>query len=224
MSLWIRPLVAALSLPPGLSVDLDRSELLAFVKPDSSRLFSGLSHEHVLRATNWRMSLELDPDEIETCRLELVVPVQSLVVDEADLRARFGWPPIADGDRRRIRDAMLAEDQLHAARYPEIRFVADHCRAIDGDSRELYLRGQLTIRGQAEKTGVYVRLAETKDGLFASGDLSFSHRQFGFEPYSAAFGTIRNADVIRVTFSVVLQSLVATKLTPSSSTYRRSPP
>lgn len=171
------------------------SELLAFVMPDEDALLSAFSHKHVIKAGRVEGHVLLDPEDPSRCRMDITVPVESLIADPPRLRARLGWEEGPDAlDRRDIERTIQDEEQLFSARFPNIRFTGDRCE--QRGPAEVLVHGALTIRGERQPVVVPMRVSFNNGRLEAKGSLVVRHRDFGFEPYSNVFGTIRNDEEI----------------------------
>lgn len=162
-------------------------------------LLSGLSHDHVVRATEMRGTLHWDPADPTTCKATVEVPVATLAVDEDTLRQRLGYPlNLSDSDKETVRRHMLAEDQLHADAHPLIRFQSDACLAGPKPG-VIAASGQLTVRGQSKTFELRLSVTEESGGLRVKSSFEAVHRDFGFKPYSALLGTLKNAETLRFT-------------------------
>lgn len=183
-------------------VTIDPSSLLVIrVDRDESTLLSGLSHNHAIRAGSFRAAATLDSDSGK-CTFSVEIPVQDLRVDEPSMRRRFQLEgELDDDDREDIRNNMLADDQLDAEKYPEIRLEATYCRL---GSSSLTLEGKLSIRGVTRAIKARLKrsdVGERKTRL--KGSIPVRATDFGFEPYSAALGSLKNRDEMRIHIELV---------------------
>lgn len=168
------------------------SHLFVTIAPDEGRLFSRFSHHHVVRATEWTGTVLLDPAAPEACQVRVRVAVSGLEADEPELRRKLGFGELGERDRRQVMEEMRGEGQLFAERYPEITFESDRCAS--GPSGEVRVAGALRIRGKSKRVEIPLRVALEEQRLKAEGELVVQHRDFGFEPYSAALGAIANGE------------------------------
>ncbi len=178
----------------------DESVLYVVVRRDPEALGSSLSHDHVVHASGWRGTIIHSPDRPELCSVELEIEVAGLVADDPTLRERAELP---DGpssrDRREIEANLRAEGQLDAARHPAIRFAS---RSVARGGDGLVVRGELSIRGRTREIEVPVEVSVSGDVLMASGRFEATHSDFGFEPYSAMLGALRNDQALEFAFEV----------------------
>lgn len=178
-----------------------KSYLFVELRP-ASGLLSKASHEHVVRASKWTGNVKWDPEKPEGCSVFIEIPVSGLVVDEPAMRKRLGYDErITDGDRRRVRDNMLAKDQLFAGEHPVIRFKSSGCSARSGSMVEV--TGDLEIRGVKKRITVPMKIDVSGDHVRAQGKFVLKHSDFGFEPYSTGFGAISNDEALRFQVRVV---------------------
>lgn len=181
------------------------SESLVYVRlsPNESTLLSGLSHEHVIRAGGLKGRIRWNASARE-CQVQIDVPVEALVVDEPELRQRLGLKTVLDaGDRETVTEHMQAEDQLFMRRHPRIRFRSKSCTSRPGGVR---VKGTLEIRGQKRALTVDLDLETSSGRLRAKGQFTVKHSDFGFKPYSALLGTIKNGEDLRFTLDIIAQT------------------
>lgn len=179
-------------------IDERRSELVVLVT--RAGVGSALAHDHVVRATRFSGSLDVDR-ELVALSAEVEVDARALEVDEPEQRAKYGLSgSISEKDRAEVRATMLGEGQLDVERYPEIRFRAAR---IDRTADGFRLAGELTLHGVARRVSFPMQVREEGEALHATGSLRFEQSDFGIEPYSAVLGAIRNRDEVELRFTVV---------------------
>ena len=202
------------------TVDSERSTFA--VLTHRAGIGARLAHEHLIVARGAAAALDFDPAAAEATRFTLELPVLALEVDPAAERAALAarlqllgalaeeLPPVDEDDRAKIRRAMLGAGQLAAERFPGLRaeLLAVERRGAGGDGGARVALGwnarvRFELRGMKVETTVPLRW-ELEDGeLHAEllGELRFT--DFGIEPYSAALGAIRNADLFHVYVDLV---------------------
>ncbi len=180
------------------------------VEPEESNLFvrlykagfgKALAHDHVVRAGDVSGSLELDPDRPQSASIELVVPARSLRADEPADRRRFDLDPLDDDSREEIQGSMESDEQMDIASYPEIRFVSTKIEPLGEDRYRL--TGDFTLHGTTRSLTFPVRVSITEDRLEGRGTVRFDQSSFGIEPYSAAFGAVKNQDEVEMIVELV---------------------
>ena len=186
---------AALAEPRTYQFLPESSFLYVRLRP-APTLLSGLSHKHIVRAPTFEGAVLYDRDDPSTCKIQLGFPVASLVVDAPADRKRVGLGDmLSPSEREDVRENMLAEDQLHAQANPSVRFASRACQKLaDGRVR---VDGGLTVRGKTVAVSVPLALTFAENLLHAEGELTLDHSAFGFEPYSAALGTLKNHAELR---------------------------
>lgn len=166
-------------------------------------LFSGLAHNHVIRATQLSGWLELGLDRPGECRASVDVPVRHLLADEVLMRRRVGYDKELDrDDAAEVQATMLGKQQLNAEEFPFIRLRARDC-SLKGD--ELHARGELHLHGVTREYPLVVKLTQREEGLQATGTLRVEQTDHGIEPYSAALGAVKNQDTVTLVFDLSLR-------------------
>lgn len=116
--------VSAFAQPAAWALDLRATELA--VKVSKTGAGASLAHDHVVVATKFNGTGSLDDSGTpESLSLELTAETNSLVPDEPEARRKYSLPntPVPPGDRTKVKEHMLGEDQLDAVKYPTITFV-----------------------------------------------------------------------------------------------------
>ncbi|MFT4975520.1 MAG: polyisoprenoid-binding protein YceI [Myxococcota bacterium] len=162
-----------------------------FKDPDT--LGAGLSHDHVMVAKGWSGSASYDAAAPGSCNISVTVPVSSLDVDPDYMRQAVGYDTMLTADQRAdVKKNMLAATQLNAAAHPNITFQSTSCTATA-------ISGNLTIRGTSRPVTLTAQIAEDGTSFSAKGQVGIRATQFGFEPYSALFGQLKNRDDMKLT-------------------------
>lgn len=180
-------------MPTGtFEVVAQESDVYVTLRP-AKTVLSGLSHEHVIVADRLEGTVQVEDG---TCRIDVSTQVLDLKVDPPEKRKALGFDKdLSEGDRKSVAKNMRAKNQLFADRFPSIRFVATDCKAVD--EGRIFVHGTLTIRGMGAQVYLPMRVEEDDEGLRARVDFTQSHADFGFSPYSAALGALKNDDALR---------------------------
>jgi hypothetical protein len=200
-------------LAEGWTVDPDASVFAVLTRPAGPA--ARLAHPHLVVARGPRVELAFAAANPEATRFGLTVPVLALDADPAAERASLAprlaelgvfdgeLAPIDEGDRKKIRAAMLGAEQLFAERFPEVRaeLLGVERRGGDGNARVALgwdARVRIEVRGEALEATFPLRWEIEDDVLTAEvvGEAKFT--DFGIEPYSAVLGAIRNADLFHL--------------------------
>ena len=204
--LAIAALAATLVLPgvaPGApaawTVDPARSKVVVHVYRKGA--LSPLLHDHDLRPERWRGTIVVDSERPEAPRVEVVIDARSLRDDQTEL---------SPADRAKVEDQVRGPDILDAARFPEIRFVADRLEISERASAGTattgagVLSGTLTLHGKDQAIRIPVRGRADPTTIAVTGDVAFAPSAFGIVPYSRMLGTIAVED--RVTIEVEVEA------------------
>jgi polyisoprenoid-binding protein YceI len=135
---------------------------------------------------------------------------ESLAASSVDLTfagARMRVLPEGEpaGDAPKVEEIMKGPKVLDLARFPDVRFrsKAVSGRAISGGAYELTLVGDLALHGVTRELTLPVKVAIDGDSLVAEGRAILRHDQFGMTPVSAARGTVKVANEIRIDVRIV---------------------
>lgn len=183
----------------GFSVDHERSYLLAVV--GVAGVLSNLAEEHAVLATDGDAEICFASDDVERSRVRFSVPTGALRIDTPRARELAGldpsWPD--EDTRAELQQKMLSERFLAADRYDTLAFTSHR---VSGSSDELWLEGDLTIRGRTNRVAFPVEVRRLEDGLHLSGGMTVKQTDFGMEPESIA-GVVKVADAVEVRFEIL---------------------
>jgi polyisoprenoid-binding protein YceI len=156
----------------------------------------GLAHDHVVEATEVGGVVEYDAARPAASAIVVEVRTASLRVDDPAARRRLGAAggELSDSQRADVDRAMRTPDQLDVARYPTIRFVSTRV-AGEGDGR-LRVTGRPTLRGVTREVTFPATVALESGALRGRATVTFLQSSFGYRPYSALLGAIRNKDEV----------------------------
>lgn len=185
------------TLPAGartyaLASDLETSHLFV-------QLFSAsLGHDHVVRATQWEGSLQIDPANLAGCAISVTVAVEGLDPERDEMRDLIGQDRVSTSDRDGIREHLRGEDQLNLAKYDTLRFTSKSCELLSergaAGASQVRVLGEMTVRGVAREVSLPLEVALDEERVAARGVLTARHQDFGFEPYSMLGGLFKNKD------------------------------
>jgi polyisoprenoid-binding protein YceI len=169
---------------------VSNSDTLLYIKvyKDTSTVAAGISHDHAVRASSVSGSVTWDAADPSTCSINITAAVSSLTPDESWLRKAAGFDgELDEGMREDVKKNILSEDQLNASAHPEITFQSTACTASS-------IAGNLTIRGKSQPVTMSATVIDHEGGVKITGTIGITATQFGFEPYSALFGQLKNRD------------------------------
>ena len=161
-----------------------------------------LGHDHVVQATTFSGRVTYDPSAPGTSSVAAQVHTATLKVDDAETRRKFrlsGQPTTTDVAE--IEKSMKAEGQLDVSRFPMITFAST---MITPQTQDRYLvTGQLTIRGVTRAVRFPANLVMEGNVFRATATLTLMQSAFGYPPYSALLGAIKNKDAVMLHIDIV---------------------
>jgi polyisoprenoid-binding protein YceI len=203
----VSALIIGVGASPGLSasfkVDPAQSSLVVQLFKDG--VAARLGHDHVVHARELSGTVAYDPRNPEASSIRVAVEVGSLIADDPGTRRKFGLAgePSAS-DRAEIDKAMKADGQLAAARFPSMTFTSTAI-ATQPDGRVL-VTGRLTIRGVTNELKFPAQMSVEDARLRGRAQLKFKQSSFGYPPYSALLGAIKNKDEVILHIDLVAKA------------------
>lgn len=201
--------LACLGMSFGGELQIKDNSIFAVVTHKSG-ILKGAAHNHFVFAAEYEASLCADLQDPQTFNLEITLPSEGLVVDDAEVSAR--WFPrlkelgildepfseLSEGTRAKIRKSMLGKSQLDAKNHESIsaRVLKMEAKAEGKFNYGLTLSLTILDTTVEKLFSAKVEVAEGILKLEAVGVLSFS--DFGIKPYSAMFGTVSIQDRFHV--------------------------
>jgi polyisoprenoid-binding protein YceI len=181
-------------------VDTAKSELV--VQLFREGIASALAHDHVVRATQYTGTVNFDPAAATGASIQLEVRALGLEADEPAMRAKYETRgELSEKDRQKINATMHSEKQLNTSKFQTISFKSTNIQ--EQANGKYMVTGNLTIRGKTNRVS-FPATAELKDGVFyGKGQIKFKQSSFGYEPYSAFLGAIRNQDGVVLNVNIV---------------------
>jgi len=194
----------------GTPYDIAPQESLLTILVYRGGPLASAGHNHVIASHDLRGTIYV-PSEILESSFDVHIPVATLTVDEAALRAQQAaaeFPPdVSAGAKEGTRRNMLGEALLDAERNPEIVLRALQLEPAPGaaaDAAAVLAHVQSTVRGQQRAFTVPVRFRLGADGtLEASGELPLRQSELGLTPFSALLGALQVQDEMQVKFRIV---------------------
>ena len=197
------PTDSAPASPQTFSLSAQESLLYAQIWKDQSTWFSTFAHDHVIRATAWSGGVSYLPEDPAECDISFSLDVNSFENDEPSMREFVGLEgTLSESDRSTVHEHMLSEGQLNGEVHQTLSFESTACLPSSEGNDTLEVTGNLTLRGETRPVNVLTRFQRADGHLYAQGTFEISHAQFGFEPFSAFFGSIKNGERILIGFDV----------------------
>jgi YceI-like domain len=186
------------------------AESLLTIRVYKAGALAAAGHNHVIasHALSGRFYVAGEPLQSS---FEVHMPLESLSVDEAELRAQAGpdFPPeVPETAREGTRRNMLGPALLDAAQDPEI--VLSAVRLTPAPGAAVQARVQALVRGAAHEFDVLVRYERAGQRLVISGDTVLKQSELGLKPFSAMLGALQVQDEMRINFRILAQEGIPT--------------
>jgi len=186
-------------------VDAAASEVLWRIS--KAGVMARFGHNHVISAEQFAGTVVVDADDATRSRFELEIPVAELVIDDPELRARFGEEFASvpsEADKEGTRNNMLGEGLLRASAFPVVR-VRGGAPEGEGDAQTLPI--EIEILGNTFELRVPGAVTFGDGMLEASGDFALDHAELGLTPFSALGGALQVG--ARIEFSYRIRAVQA---------------
>ena len=164
--------------------EMDEARSTLTVRVSKAGLFSAFGHNHVIRAPLAQGSFE---ESVGLPSVELEVDARQLQVLDSDLSAK---------DRSEVQQTMLGPSVLDSEKFSTIRFRS--LTVEETGAGKWRVHGDLTLRGQSRA----VLMEVTGGAGHYRGSATVKQSDFGIQPVSAAGGTIKVKDEVRVEFEI----------------------
>ena len=162
-------------------------------------------HNHIVASHDLSGIVHVAQDIVRSS-FELQLPVASLTVDEAELRAAQGADfaaDVPDGAKEGTRRNMLGPAVLDAEHYPQVTL---RCEAVESDGGRLMTRVQVRLRDQVHVVSVPVSYTLSANELLAQGEFSLKKTDLGLAPFTALLGALAVQDEMHLQFHIVARA------------------
>ncbi|MGA3210585.1 MAG: YceI family protein [Terriglobales bacterium] len=163
------------------------------VKAFATGLLSAFGHSPTISIPDFEGEILLNPDAVEQSSVRVVIHSASMTVID-DIREK---------DRTEINRTMHQE-VLESDGYPKIVYEGERFTASKMGAGQYWgvLNGDLTLHGVTRNQAISVRVSVDGDTLRATGDFSIRQSDFEIKPVSAAGGTIKIKDELKLSFNI----------------------
>jgi len=190
----------------GTPYTIVAGESLLTIRVYKGGAFAAAGHNHVI-ASHALSGIFYVADAPLQSSFEVHVPLESLSVDEAELRTQAGpdFPPeVPETAREGTRRNMLGPALLDAQNNPEIVLSAVRLApAQSPPGAAVQARVQALVRGAPHEFDVLVRYERSGERLVVSGDTVLKQSELGLKPFSALLGALQVQDEMRISFRIV---------------------
>lgn len=191
----------------GTAYEIAAGESLLMIRVYKAGALAAAGHNHILASHALTGTIYVPADPLKAS-FEVHLPVTSLTVDEAALRAQEhsdAFPgEVPDSAKEGTRRNMLSEALLDGAHFPEIVL-----RAVSLQQEQPPAAGsaraqmQAVVRDEAHDISVPVHYQLTRDAVIVSGETSLKQSDLGLKPFSALLGALQVQDEMQVSFRIV---------------------
>jgi YceI-like domain len=195
------------------------------VVPDASLLvilvyragaLASAGHNHVIASHALTGTLYI-PADLTRVSFELHLPLATLTVDEAPLRAQQSgadFPPdVSESAKEGTRRNMLGGALLDAEHNPEILLRSAGVAAAGAppgtaasDAHAVVTRVESTVRGQQHTFSVPLCYRLADGVLTATGEFPLRQSELGLTPFSAMLGALQVQDEMHIRFRIVARA------------------
>jgi hypothetical protein len=182
-----------------LAIDTAHSAIEIYVYP-AGRL-AHLGHTHIISINDIQGFIEV-AEPLQQSRLALCLPVESLIVDDPELRAAAGVDFVQQPSAVDIAGTyrnMLSKTQLNGERFPYLVVTGS---VINARPAYLDLNLKYDVQEHILTAPARVSWKRTQGGLTAWGELNLNLTDLGIEPFSTLFGALRVRDRLALRFAL----------------------
>ncbi|MGA9356413.1 MAG: YceI family protein [Terriglobales bacterium] len=157
-------------------------------------MLSAFAHSPTIELPDFEGEILLNPDALEQSSLRMIIHAASLN-DTDDISAKDH-----DEINRRMHDEVLEVDS-----FPDIVYECSSVIASKTGEGQYWvaLAGDLTMHGVKRGQPVSTRVSINGDTLRASGDFSVRLSDYEIQPVTAAGGTVKLKDEIKLSFAIL---------------------
>lgn len=227
--------LACCAIAEPVSYTIDTKQSVFAVVTHKAGIAARMAHNHLIAPKTYTCEITSPTGNVDDLAFSLHFPVTELVPDNAELQKQ--WYPaikaagildapfseLSESDRASIGEHMLDKGQLDADQYPEIKAElvtiqpVSSVPSVEPTAGEKTFAQAATIRftvhGKTIERAVPANVDIENGTLNVEAEGRFRFTEFGFEPYSAFFGTVRNQDEFDVYVRIQAQAKEGTEQT-----------
>ena len=164
------------------------------VRAFATGMLSAFGHSPTIAIPDFEGEVKWASSSLEDASLRIVVQASSLTVTD----------DISKSDRREI-ERKMHEEVLETDGFPEIIYECPRVSSVQkmGEgSFTAMLNGDLTLHGVTLKQAISARVTLKGDTFRAAGEFSIRQSDYEIRPVSAAGGTVKLKDELKLSFDV----------------------
>jgi polyisoprenoid-binding protein YceI len=165
------------------------------VRAFATGMLSAFGHNPTIAIPDLQGEIQFASDTLEDASLRIVIQAASLVVT-GDISAKD-----SQEIERRMHDEILETEG-----FPEIIYECSRASSIQKLGEGLYLialNGDLALHGVTRSQPVSARVTVKGDVVRSAGEFSIRQSDYEIKPVSAAGGTVKLKDEIKLSFDIV---------------------
>jgi len=165
------------------------------VRAFATGLLSSFGHNPTIAIPDFEGEVQFTSDALEEASVRLVIRAASLTVTD-DISAK---------DREEI-ERRMHDEVLETDGFEEIVYECNRVNPIQKLSENLYavtLNGELSLHGVTRALPIAARVTMKGETLRAAGDFSVRQSDYEIHPVSAAGGTVKLKDELKLAFDIV---------------------
>jgi polyisoprenoid-binding protein YceI len=196
-----KPPSGAQAVPTALTHYRIQSSSLLHIMVYRGGPLARLGHNHVMSSHDVQGTIDFDP-QLSRSNISIVLPVDSLIVDDTEARAQEGEDfsaSVPDDARQGTRKNMLRADVLDAERYPHITLQS---LRVEGTATAPTVTLQVTLKSVTKEIVMPVQVTFDSKSLTASGEFTIKQTDFGITPFSIGMGALQVKDELRIRFRI----------------------
>jgi polyisoprenoid-binding protein YceI len=193
--------LAAPDLRGATTYEIDATDSTVAIQVRRSGTLARLGHNHVMTSKNLSGRVWLQ-SALAHSGFEMTLPVNDLIVDDKDARARAGadFPgEIPQTDRDGTRKNMLRTEVLDSEHFATISLRSV---AIRGSLPAVTAIARITIKGRNRDIEIPVNVTVSEATLTAKGAFDILQTDFGIKPFSIALGALEVEDKLHIEFAL----------------------
>jgi hypothetical protein len=190
----------------GRAFKVDAAASLLTIRVYRGGALARAGHNHVIASHSLQGVVRV-PEDPTHASFEVHMPVEELVVDEEDLRAKEGpdFPAgVPDDAKAGTRRNMLGPSLLEAERYPEIVLLSEAIQR--GAEGALEAQVRVIVRDRASSIVVPVEYTLTGNQLRVQGEFPLKQTDIGLTPFSLFGGALKVLDEMKIRFALVAEA------------------
>jgi polyisoprenoid-binding protein YceI len=182
--------------PPATTVRylIDAKGSTFTVRPFAAGMLSAFGHNPIVAIPDFQGEVQWTSSALEDASLRLVIQAASLVVTD----------DISNKDRQEI-ERRMQNEVLETDGFSEITYECPRVSSIQKMGEGVYsaaLNGELALHGITRNQPVSARVTLKGDTLRAAGEFSVLQSDYEIKPVSAAGGTVKLKDELKLSFEI----------------------